>query len=123
MSIRPVFDSNILIDAFKGLQQAKTEIQRYPVSCISTISWVEVLVGARSKEEEEILRLFLSNFVLIAIDKHVCDHAIKVRREKRLKLPDAIIYASALSQHTLLVTRNAKDFDPNDPMIRVPYTL
>jgi predicted nucleic acid-binding protein len=40
-----------------------------------------------------------------------------------MKLPDAIIWASALARHMLLVTRNVKDFPANDPGVRMPYRL
>jgi hypothetical protein len=38
-------------------------------------------------------------------------------------LPDAIIRATAEVHQSLLVTRNTRDFDPNEPGVRAPYTL
>jgi hypothetical protein len=46
-----------------------------------------------------------------------------VRRERRLKLPDAIILATAETADRLLITRNTRDFPANDPGIRIPYRL
>jgi predicted nucleic acid-binding protein len=40
-----------------------------------------------------------------------------------MKLPDAVIWASALSNGLLLITRDAKDFMTEDPGVRVPYNL
>jgi len=40
-----------------------------------------------------------------------------------MRLPDAIIWASAQSQDALLVTRNARDFPANAPDVRIPYQL
>lgn len=40
-----------------------------------------------------------------------------------MRLPDAIIWASAQSQGALLVTRNSNDYPPEEPGIRVPYRL
>jgi len=45
------------------------------------------------------------------------------RRERKVKLPDAIILATAELEGRLLVTRNTKDFPSDDPGVRVPYTL
>jgi hypothetical protein len=40
-----------------------------------------------------------------------------------MKLPDAIIWASAQANAMLLVTRNTKDFPATDPGVRVPYRI
>jgi predicted nucleic acid-binding protein len=45
-----------------------------------------------------------------------------VRRIRRIKLPDAIIWASAQEHGRILVTRNIKDFPATEPGVRVPYT-
>ena len=51
----------------------------------------------------------------------VTEQAVALRREHRIRLPDAIIWATARASGALLVTRNTKDFPANDPGIRVPY--
>jgi hypothetical protein len=38
-------------------------------------------------------------------------------------LPDAIVWASAQAHDMLLVTRDTKGFPPDDPGVRVPYTV
>jgi predicted nucleic acid-binding protein len=53
----------------------------------------------------------------------VAEEAVRIRRQRRLKLPDAIILATARVHGLVLVTRNTKDFDPADPAIRIPYAL
>jgi hypothetical protein len=40
-----------------------------------------------------------------------------------LKIPDAIIWASAEEEGCLFVTRNTKDFPADHPGIRFPYRL
>ena len=49
--------------------------------------------------------------------------AVQLRKTKRIKLPDAIIWATAQVHQCLLVTRNTRDFDVNEPGVRVPYAL
>lgn len=44
-----------------------------------------------------------------------------LRRSSRLKLLDAIVWASARAESALLVTRNTKAFPAGDPGVRVPY--
>jgi predicted nucleic acid-binding protein len=46
---------------------------------------------------------------------------ISARQNYKLKVPDAVILATAHSLEALLVTRNSKDFSPDNPMARVPY--
>ena len=49
--------------------------------------------------------------------------AVALRKEHGIRLPDAIIWASADVHALLLVTRNTKDFGTDRPGIRVPYKL
>jgi predicted nucleic acid-binding protein len=46
-----------------------------------------------------------------------------LRRDHRLKLPDAIIWASAQVHAMLLVTRDTKGFPAGDPGVPMPYRL
>lgn len=119
----PVFDSNIIIDYLKNERKAATEFELYSQKRISLISWIEVLTGAL-EEEMGVLEQFLSQqFTVLPITKIIARRAIDIRKEKRLKLPDAIILATAECENTLLVTRNTKDFSAEHPSIRVPYTI
>ena len=65
----------------------------------------------------------LSLFEVLSLSAAVADVAATIRRERRLKLPDAIILATARSHGLRLVTRNTKDFRPEDGDILVPYRL
>ena len=116
-------DSDVLIDYFDGIDQAGEELSRYDGLVISRITWMEMLVGAPAKESRVIREDFLRQFSNVELDERVAREAIALRQEYRLKLPDAIIWASARLNSALLVTRNAKDFPMHDPGIRVPYPL
>lgn len=120
--VKPLFDTNILIDYLCGVAPAREELARYPDPAISIISWMEVLIGAEP-EVEPATRRFLSRFTVIDIDRPIAERAIEIRRGARIRLPDAIIQASAEQHSLLLVTRNTKDFDHNSPSVRVPYAL
>jgi hypothetical protein len=52
----------------------------------------------------------------------IAERAVALRRARRVKLPDALIWATAETQGALLVTRNTKDFPADAPGIRVPYS-
>jgi predicted nucleic acid-binding protein len=120
--VKVLFDTNVLIDYLNGIEQAKNEFARYSDKAISLITRMEVLVGATS-ETEPAIRHFLNEFSNIKIDDQVSDLAVSIRKQHKIKLPDAIIWATALTQNRLLITRNTKDFSANEPGIYVPYQI
>ena len=66
-------------------------------------------------------RGFLSHFRILPLTPQVAEEAVVLRRKHRLKLPDAIIWATALTENCLLVTRNTNDFPAKQAGIRFPY--
>ena len=122
MTVIALFDTNIVIDALNGIAEADVEYNRYARVLISRITWMEVMVGAH--EDETQVRDFLdTQFDVVALDLAVAEKAVQLRRSRRLRLPDAIIWATAQVYDTVLVTRNTKDFDADWEGIRVPYQL
>ncbi len=120
--MKALFDTNILIDYLNGIQQAPQEVALYDEPSISLVTWMEVLVGSRA-EEDDVIRDFLLRFRVIPIDREVADEAVRLRRQRSLRLPDAIIWATAKTTGLILVTRNSRDFPADAPGVRVPYTL
>jgi len=118
-----LFDTNILIDHLNGIDLATREIRRSRDRAISVITWIEVMTGAETADEEAVLRAFLANFRLLEITREVADHAALLRRKKRIKLPDAIILATAEVAGRELLTRNVKDFPAGTRGVKIPYTL
>jgi predicted nucleic acid-binding protein len=121
-TVNAILDTNILIDFLKAVPQAKTEINRYSNRMISIITWMEVMAGS-SPANEAHTRQFLATFLCLPITEGIAERAVKLRRNTRLKLPDAVILATAQIEGALLVTRNSKDFSPSDPQVRIPYTI
>ncbi|MFV2058105.1 MAG: type II toxin-antitoxin system VapC family toxin [Thiohalomonadales bacterium] len=117
-----VLDTHILIDYLNGVKAAKEEIDCYETVMISVITWMEVMVGV-AEEEDSIVKAFLSRFVQIPVNPDVAERAVAIRRQTRMRLPDAIIWASAKSESALLVSRNSKDFPPDSPDVRMPYSI
>jgi predicted nucleic acid-binding protein len=123
--VKALFDTNILIDYLNGIPAAKTELDRYTGKddkAISVITWMEVLVGT-TPETEQITRGFLSGFQSLAIDEPVASRSVEIRKSHKIKLPDAIVWATAQVHGRILVTRNTKDFAEDEPGVRVPYRL
>jgi len=117
-----LLDTNILIDYLNGVAQAKEEIARYPRCAISVITWMEVLVGVQPAEEAAVTE-WLTLFDVIDITPAIAQHAVQLRRRHRMRLPAAIIWASAQIHGCLLVSRNHRDFPAHAPDVRVPYQM
>jgi len=120
-------DANILIDTLLDYEPARREMLRIAGSgarmWISRVAWIEVLSKGNDAIVREALQ-FLGRFGLDEIDDEISLRAAALRRERpRWKSPDAIILATAQTRGRVLVTRNTKDFPPELPGIRVPYTL
>jgi predicted nucleic acid-binding protein len=120
--VNAVADTTILIDFLNGSRSARNELARFEEITISLITWMEVLIGARDTEEESEIRKFLNRFRVHPVDSGVAERAVDIRRGRRLRLPDAIIWATAQQLGLILITRNTKDFPKGDPGVRVPYT-
>jgi predicted nucleic acid-binding protein len=122
-SVKAVFDTNILIDYLNGIENAKIELAQYSIRQISVISLIEVLVGATNAAEENAIRSFLGTFEILELSAEIASQAIAIRKRYRLKIPDAIVYATARTQGCLLVSRNTKDLKQEWPDIRIPYQI
>ena len=121
--MKALFDTNILIDYLNGIEAARQELSLYESASISSITLMEVLVGAASGEEEVQFRAFMRRFTVLPVDMAVSEKAVELRRQYRMRLPDAMIWATAICDSSLLVTRNTRDFPTDHPGVRVPYHL
>ncbi len=120
--VKALFDTNILVDYLNAVPQARTELRRYSEKAVSIITWMEVMVGATG-DVESATRSFLGTFDVIALDANIAERAVSLQRNHHIKLPDAIIWATAQAHAMLLVTRNTRDFSSGDPGVRMPYRL
>ena len=119
------FDANILIDFLNGVPEAQVATSPYGRRCISRITWMEVLAGVKDTPGEDIARTFLAQFDVIEITEEVAEAALTLRKHHvpKLKLPHAIILASARLMGTRLITRNSRDFPADSADVHVPYRM
>jgi predicted nucleic acid-binding protein len=117
------FDTNIVIDVLHDRPLAWAEIKRASRAWISRMTWIEVMAGvpdSATADTEHFLRLFAMH----EIDEEVSRRAAAIRHQRKsMKVPDAVILASAQVAGHILVTRNTKDFPAEMPGIRVPYIV
>ena len=121
--MKAVFDTNILVDYLAGIEAAKDELAQYRIRQISIITVIELMVGAQDARQEASIRGFLSSFEVLELSTAIAHEAIRLRRQLRLKIPDAIVYATARTQGCLLVSRNTRELKSEWPDIRIPYRL
>jgi predicted nucleic acid-binding protein len=119
--VKALFDTNILVDYLNGVPAAPQELARYTHRLISVVTFMEVLAGTRNVDEEDVVEMFLRDFQIVELTRHVAREASAIRRARRIKLPDAVIWGSARTESALLITRNRKDFPADEPGIRIPY--
>jgi len=108
-----LLDTNAVIYYFRGMQKAIAvfkliEDANEEVN-LSVITKIELLSFDNEDELKNIDRL-LVNSRIFSLDDEIVDKTIEVRRKYKLKLPDAIIAATAMVNNLILVTHNKKDF-------------
>lgn len=121
--MKALFDTNILIDYLKGIEPAQAELARYRQPLISIVTWVELQAGVRDEAEGDVIEMFLRDFRVVDLTRAIARDAAGIRQASRIRVPDALIWASARHESALLVTRNTRDFPAEEPGIRVPYRI
>lgn len=106
-----LLDSNILIYHLNGELEATLFLTTHlNQSAISVITYLEVLSFDFTKEEEAKVRRLLEKFPILEVTKEIGDQAVRNRKEKKIKVPDNLIGATAQVHGLTLVTRNTSDF-------------
>lgn len=106
-----LIDTNVLIDAqtknlpSKGLKFLAEIIDKnFIVSFISYIEFLGYKEATKANEE------FIALANVISIDGGIINRCISLRKNNSIKLPDAIIAATAIEKNLVLATRNISDF-------------
>lgn len=99
-----LLDTNAVIYLQKGLLATTLPAGDY---AISVITEMELLSFRGITDQEQIwLQKFLSQIHIMELDKDIKNLAIELRRDHQMKLPDAIIAATAICRQALLLTND-----------------
>jgi len=106
-----LLDTNAVLDFIKGEEKITTVFQtdmKDKPRFVSEITRMELLgYPDITHEEEAIIKNFLLLVEILPCDEMVISQVIQLRRmAKRLKLPDAIIAATAIEYQLILVSRD-----------------
>jgi len=115
-----LLDSNVLIDASKGIVSTQDIVNEYDYLYTSIISYVETLgYNYSDNEEKEIVKQILDNVEIVDLNKQIADIAIDYRKIKKIKLPDALVLATAKYLNANLLTSDVSDFQNIDKSVKI----
>lgn len=123
-----LIDTNAVIDYLgeklpaSGMEFMNGIIDAVPM--VSVVTKIEVLGFNAPAEHYQLLKDFMDDATLFALNDEVIDASIEVRKNHKTKLPDAIIAATALVKGLTIISRNTKDFQNIEGLDCVnPYDL
>jgi tRNA(fMet)-specific endonuclease VapC len=111
-----IFDTNILIELYRGNEAVKEETAgiKSGVFYISSITAAEFMVGAKDKADFKKIEKQLSKYTIIPINTEISDIFIDLFKTLTLShrpgIADALIAATALYYHLPLYTYNKRHF-------------
>ena len=110
-----ILDTNVLIEILKDKQATLDRINalQAPFS-ISSITAMELMYGAKNKQETQKLAQFIQLFNVIHLSKEISIEALKLveqyAKSHALDIPDALLAATVLKNNAQFFTYNLKDF-------------
>lgn len=108
---KALLDSNIIIYLSKNILNIDGLFNEYTEFYISIITYMEVLgYDFKLMDEKHMINKFLNKFQIVNVDLPIANTVISIREKHKIKLPDAIILATAKLTESDLITRNISDF-------------
>ena len=109
-----LIDTNVVSDYFSasfvssGMQLMDAVVDAIPN--LSVITQIELLCWKTDATTEQKVRDFINDSDVLDITPDVIALCVSIRKGKKIKTPDAIIAATALTYSYALITNNEKDF-------------
>ncbi len=109
-------DTNIFINLFKGHASVKAVLQKIGTESISLsiITYAEIIYGTKKSDLNKIKTFFEQHTIIeidIGISKVFKGLVLNYSYNHHIRIPDALIAATALHLGYSLYTENKKDFD------------
>jgi len=113
-----LFDTDVLIWLFRGHEPAARLVEGAQECAISVVTYMELLQGARTREETKVIKRFLADFAFstLPLTENIGLRASVYVEEYGLNsgmsMADALIAATAVEQGLTLCTANRKRYQP-----------
>lgn len=98
-------DTDVFVDHLRGSREFDPKAHRIHYSVITR---AELFSGNTATD---LVSTLLAAFREIPVERGVAERAGRIRRETGIRLPDALIAATAVENRMSLLTRNRSDFD------------
>ena len=111
-----IYDTDVMILAFRGNRRALKAIDDAADRAISSVTYMELLQGVRNKDEMREMKKFLSrlSFATISVTANISNRAMTIMEETALRsdlgVCDALIFATACETGDVLLSGNKKHF-------------
>lgn len=130
MGVSYLWDTNTAIYYLQQLFSKEAEnfidgILKESVPAISAITEIELLCWKTATNKDiAVLKNFIADSVVFELDQYIKDKTVELRKTYAIKLPDAIIAATAFTNDLTLISRNTKDFDKIEGLsLKNPFDL
>ena len=110
-----LIDTNAVIELVGGLLPAPVAewleaVMTGDTHHVSVVTCIELFSKQLGPAETATLEGFVQFTNVIGLEESIIQRTIALRQQRKMKLPDALIAATALVYGLLLVTRNSSDF-------------
>jgi len=130
MGIKYLWDTNTVIYYLQqqfspSAEKFMDDLLKENQPVISAITEIELLCWKTASDNDlKILLNFINDAVVIELEQPIKLKTAEVRKTHRIKLPDAIIAATALVYNLTLITRNTNDFKVITGLATIdPYSM
>jgi len=97
-------DTDVFVDHLRGARRLPDR----GTICYSVITRAELFAGHDA--QEAVVDTLLAPFGELPVERSIAERAGRLRRDYGMRMPDALIAATALEHGLSLMTRNKKDF-------------
>jgi len=113
-----LFDTDVLIRVLRGNAKAAKAVDAAATRAVSTVTYMELLQGARDKRELKAIRSFLTDlqFHVLPLTENI-GHRASIYMEQyglsvAISMADALVAAAAVEAGQTLCTANRKHYRP-----------
>lgn len=109
-----LIDTNVFIEYFRGSSKADQYLHRLGTVRCSVITAAELVQGARNQQERRTIKQFIDKVQVFPLTPEIGSTMLSLMMQYHpahgLRIPDALIAATAMEEGLTLVTGNTRHF-------------